>query len=145
MAWFTEQLWVIILTAAVAVGVRATSIRHEDVIQSLAERVAERFRGDRSSGGDRSGGRSGGGWTGLTGGNIHLPPTPGQSLVKLEWRHAGHHPAPALPALAEVSVTVVLLEVPVLLTDIVPPAGVPLGGGGGGGGRHTALRHLPGL
>ena len=41
--------------------------------------------------------------------------------------------------------TVVLLEVTVLLTDRVLPAGVPLGGGGGGGGRHPALRHLPGL
>ena len=154
---------------AVAVGIRATTFRYEHFVQTSAQTVTHsascggggvscrsgqggRGRGGRlscgcsggCSGGCRSGDRSGG-WTGLTGGNIHLPSTPGQRLVKLEWRHAGHHPAPALPALAELSMTVVLLEVPVLLTDIVPLAGVPLGGGGGGGGLHSALRHLPRL
>ena len=39
--------------------------------------------------------------------------------------------------------TVVLLEIPVLLADRVPAAGVPLGGGGGGGGAHPTLLHLP--
>ena len=160
-AGWTEEIWVVIFTAAVAVGICAAPIRHEEVLKSLTETVTGQASsssssssrssssssdsGDRSGGGDSSRDRSGGGLAGLAGGHILLPPTAGQSLVKLQRRHAGHDPAPAMPALAEVRVTVVLLKVAVLLAYLVPGAGVPLGGGGGGGGAHPALRHLPGL
>ena len=72
-------------------------------------------------------------------------PAAGQSLIKHQGLHAGLDPAPAPPALTEVGPTVLLVPVPVLLTAVVPGAGVPLGGGGGRQGGYPALLLFPGL
>ena len=52
-------------------------------------------------------------------------------------------PADAVEALAELRVAGTLSEEPVLLTESVLGAGVPLGGGGLGGGGHVTLLQLP--